>query len=150
MSYIEYAEVNSRVSGLSDLVPDGKTADQWVQLLIGDAQAQVDAALASRYSVPFADPPALVKRLTFELTHYLILRENYRQEGAEVNEWVDDIRERAEAMLKQLASGDMILASATEQTGVAISSTSAYSPEFVLTRKDSDDYELVSGNMDVW
>jgi phage gp36-like protein len=150
-TYIDYAYVLARMTGLADTIPTGETAATWVTTWIVDAQAQVDAALKKLYTVPFTEPiPALVKRVTFQLTQYLILRENYRGEDPNVSDWVDEYRKDAERLLAQLASGELEIDKPIVDENASQSSTTGLAQDFQRTTHDSEGTIVTEGNMEVW
>ncbi len=149
--YVSYADMDAKIGDLSALVPDGKTESDWVELFIADAQAQVNAALAERYDVPFTTVPDIIKVITFDLAYYRLLRENYTQQGGDMSEWVDEIRRRAEELLQKIADGEIVL-DADEATadGMSMSSTTGLQRDFRRTTYDTNGVVVDTGNMDTW
>lgn len=147
--YITYQDLDARMDGLADLIPDGKDAEAYVSEFIADAQAEVDAALSARYSVPFASAPALVKRITSELAKYLLLRENYHQEGPEISDWVEEYRVRARELLDRVVSGDLPV-DTTETGQLAISNTTDVAREISRTTRDSEGTVIEYGTLEAW
>ena len=149
-AYIEYTDVLLRTSDLSELIPEGKDEEDWVAEFIADASAQIDAALLVIYTTTQLAASDLIKRICFELTHYLILRENFRQQEAEVSGWVTEIRDEAKELLQKLIDGELSLDAATLEA--AISSTSEdREREFTQTFRDSDGNVVGdSGSMEIW
>lgn len=81
---------------------------------ITDATAEIDAALASRYTLPLPHTPVLVKRLCIDLARYFA--------SSDVGALTEDIRQRAEdarATLKCLAKGEIKLGLPTAQEPVS-------------------------------
>lgn len=75
-----------------------------------DAQDEIDAKLALRYTVPFAPVPDLIKRITIAIAAYLAdlnYREN-RDMQTELNPVLQRYN-RAQAILGQLSTGEAIV-----------------------------------------
>ena len=94
--------------------------------------SRIDAALAHRYAVPFADPtPPIIKTLAIEGTVVDVLHRHQNPP-----EWITALAEQFLDTLKMLAAGDMSVVGATggvlaEVDGSApLSTTSAYTPTF--------------------
>ena len=136
--YVDYAYCSARIGNLGDLVPDGADAEDWVEAWIDDAEAQVNAKLMERYgaSIPFTSPSNLVKRIVFELAHYLMLRQNITGEDSAESDWPESIRKSAEKLLDQLADGTIEL-EVTEADSI-VSSTSDYRRDITQSHYDAD------------
>ncbi len=150
--YIDYDDVDDVLGNLDDLIPTGKTAETWVNLWIGKAQARVDAALRARYVLPLTEPyPEIVKEATLSLAIYFLLRENYRgEEGGEMSDYVASYRKEAEAMLDDIRDGTAHILDSDTAEQSAQSSTSSRQREFRATERDSGGNVTTLGNMDDW
>ena len=147
-AYIDYDYMDARIGDLDDLRPAGCVAETWEETFITDAQAQVDGRCQQRYTVPFDPVPDLIKRVTFELSHYLILRQNYHQEEATESEWPESIRASAEKLLDQIAEGEIDLYS-TDQDDAVANSQADYARDITATKRDSDGVQVGDiGSMD--
>jgi len=148
-AYLAYADLVLRCTNLDDLIPDGKDAEVWTGEFIDDACAEIDAALLPLYTRAQLLASALVKRIAFGLTHYLILRENFRQEQAEVSDWVVEIRDEARELLQKLIDGALTLD--TDAVALTVSSTSEdRDREFTQTFYDEDGVAIDTGSMETW
>jgi len=80
---------------------DRETDDDVIERAIDDAEGEINTRLAARYDglVPFSSPPDLVVQLTYDLAYC------YLYEWAHEDEKVEGKRERAEAILTNLATG---------------------------------------------
>lgn len=93
-----------------DMTPQ-QLSDAQVGFDIADADSQIDAALGSRYTVPFVDPiPPLVVNLSINIAAYLC---DLRFRGA--REYASDLSpfylryQRALDILKQLSEGTIVI-----------------------------------------
>ncbi len=83
---------------------DGLTVDLAVlERALGDADAQIDSYLASRYTLPLVSTPTVLIRLACDITRYHLFDDG-------VPETVRQRFEDAVSLLKKLASGDVVLA----------------------------------------
>jgi len=80
---------------------DRVTDDDVIERAISAAEKQIDTRLAARYDelIPFSTPPGLVVQLTYDLAYC------YLYEWAHEDQKVEVKRERAEAILTNLATG---------------------------------------------
>ena len=69
---------------------------------IEDAQSEIDSYLASRYSVPLATPPSVIKRLAGDIARYCL-------HGDNATETVQKRYDAAIAFLKNVAAGKATL-----------------------------------------
>lgn len=113
-----YATTTSFVSLLSQFYKNndstfdasGKTA---VGVAILRAEATVNAALARRYSLPFASVPPEVSRITEDIASYYLIRSSHWQSsGNEKNAYLEEFKTAFDD-LKAIANGDQALADST-------------------------------------
>lgn len=88
---------------------------------IVDAQAEIDAALAHLYTVPFADypdTPSIIREICQDIAAYLCMLQ--AQGGVEVpkDHPVRLRYERKKAILDRIASGDQTVPGVDEETGI--------------------------------
>lgn len=94
----------------SDVGSAASLDDPDLEAAISDATDEVNAKLAGRYAVPFADPaPDLIKTLTTAIAGYLVTLTYRRGDPLLTGDPVLLRYTRAELMLAQLQSGAMIL-----------------------------------------
>ena len=99
----------------------GNLADRYVQAARRDAQAEIDAALSHRYTVPFNPVPSKVNELTIKLAAYSLKQDAYGDVGSS---------KALEALRKQLdsiAAGDT---SITDDMGQDLSTDEGISGYF--------------------
>lgn len=110
-----------------------------------DAQDEIDARLALRYTVPFSPVPDLIKRITIAIAAYLAdlnFREN-RDMQTELNP-IYQRWQRAVALLGQLSTGEAIIPpEGTDpenppDTGAGIRVASSYSRPGLVCASDFD------------
>lgn len=83
---------------------DGGTIDAVVLgRALADADAEIDSYLATRYTLPLASTPPVVNRLACEIARYRLFEDG-------VPETVRVRYQDAVALLKRMASGDVLLA----------------------------------------
>lgn len=117
----ELAQRTDRVDGaVVDAVVLGRA--------LADAQAEIDAYLASRYTLPLSSTPPVVNRLACEIARYRLFDDG-------VPETVRVRYQDAVSLLKRLASGEVLLAG-LEAAAVAGVATVHYS---FAPRQMSDD-----------
>jgi phage gp36-like protein len=80
------------------------------ELFIAKAEGEINAKLASRYTVPFSRDavPLVIKSIAQDISLYFILRRLYTQNKKDKNPWLDEWKEARE-MLDELAKGTMTL-----------------------------------------
>lgn len=66
MSYITWAELQARYSQIAKDYDNADTA----QGFINGAEAEIDARLGVRYTVPFTPVPAIIKDLAIDMAYY--------------------------------------------------------------------------------
>lgn len=97
-----------------------------------EAQFEVDGALALRYSVPFSSVPKLVTHITTLLAAGLLLSKEYGVEAdVEISKTGERKIQRAEALLKKIVDGDILLVTSSgttidSKTTVRVSGSNTY------------------------
>ena len=107
--YIDWADVTGRYSDFAK----GPDASQANASFVPQAEAEVDARLAVKYTVPFSPAPYLVQDLCIDLAYY---KATIRQKGSE------QIKKYIDARFETIMNGSMVL---TNSAGV-ISGTGNY------------------------
>lgn len=107
--YIDWADVTGRYSDFAK----GPDASQANASFVPQAEAEVDARLAVKYTVPFSPAPYLVQDLCIDLAYY---KATIRQKGSE------QIKKYIDARFESILNGSMVL---TNSDGV-ISGTGNY------------------------
>lgn len=100
--YIVWTDVTNRYQDFAK----GPDATIGEAAFIPQAEAEVDARLAPKYSVPFSPAPYLVKDLSVDLAYY---KATIRQKGSEI------IKEYIDARFKAIIDGTLLL---TNSAGV--------------------------------
>ncbi len=80
---------------------------------LGDADAEIDAALLGRYALPLATVPDLLERIACDLAREFL----YKDQPPEA---VSEAAKRARALLAQIAAGKMRLDAAPADAGQAV------------------------------
>lgn len=96
-------------------------ADRYVQAARRDAQAEIDSALASRFTTPFAPVPEKIHQLTIKLAAYTLKHDAYGDVGSS---------KALEALRKQLqaiADGETAL---VDNDGVEMEAPGGVSGDF--------------------
>lgn len=112
MSYCTQADIEARY-GMTELtqltdrnragVPDTTT----VARAISDASAEIDGYLVGRYTLPFADTPAVLVRVACDLAVYHLFAARRSTGGA-----IEDVRNRykdAVRLLENISTGKVLL-----------------------------------------
>lgn len=112
-AYTTAAEVRAVVARAPDTAASRSAAalaDYQFDEAIANAQSQVDGYLRRRYTVPFPDPvPALAKALTTDIAAYLAALNWYQETELLATDPLALRYERAVALLKDIATGDIDL-----------------------------------------
>lgn len=83
-----------------------------VALAISTQQARIDARLAGRYAVPFADAPPVISSIATQLAvHQLLTQRVFTGERGATSEWPDAAWKWAIDMLDALSAGSAFLIS---------------------------------------
>jgi phage gp36-like protein len=109
MPYCTQSDILERISideliGVTDDAGAGIVDTSVVARAIADADAEIDSYAASRYSVPFATVPAMIRKISVEIAVYNLFA---RRRGATSN-----TKERYDAalkFLKSVANGEVTL-----------------------------------------
>lgn len=115
------------------LAPDGaedqstaaQMTDAALEEAIGTAQAEVDARLRDRYTVPFdpAEPPRLVAEITRDIAAYLATLTHRRAGDVDENETVRLRYTRAKELLELASSGEIELGIGSDDLEVTLEPT---------------------------
>lgn len=95
------------VRALIPLIDENTMADMQIEVYIKRACNLIDAKLRDTYIVPFDPIPELIKDIAAEYSSYLVLRTIYSQNSPNTHEMVDALKESAEALLNDLAEGEL-------------------------------------------
>lgn len=127
---------------------NGSTLDEEnIAAAIADAQSEIDARLATRYTVPFAPVPDLIKRITIAIAAYLADL-NFRETRDMESEFnpVYQRWQRAVTLLGQLSTGEAVIPPEGEEPGTPPGSgmrvVSAYSRPALV---DVCDFDIFGG-----
>lgn len=153
--YIDYTDVDSEMVDLDNCIPqkivDAGTEVAWVKTQIRNAQRFINAQISSYATLPYESQdavPDIIKDLALLVTCYRILRPIYVKEDPSVSDWVDNYKRDADAILKGLRDGSILLDS-TDAPAIQ-SSTSDVEREFSQTTRDSEGNILETGSMEGW
>lgn len=84
-------------------------------LFVTKAEADIDAAISERYTLPFSSIPPLIRSLAQDLTMYYVARRMYTKNKKDKNDWVDDFRTNAFDVLEKLREGEMNLINSSKE-----------------------------------
>lgn len=135
MSYATIADLvaefgDAEIIDLTDrATPRAHAIDNAVaQRALDRADAEIDAAVGTRYPLPLAQVPQLLRYLACDLARY------YLYDRAEPPTAVEARWKAAQASLKALASGGLDLGA--DATGVLVSAQPSALPDFPSSQKD--------------
>lgn len=116
----EQAPLEELVS-MTDDANTGRVNEDTILRAIADADAEIDAAIGGRYTLPLASTPAIIRRISVDLTLYNL----YSRRAVVGMPEIRLIRRDAAArLLRDLATGLMVLqidgGQAVEQSGAGI------------------------------
>ena len=102
---------------------------------IDDAEAEINSAIASRYAMPFATVPPLLRSLARHLAIYYAIRDGFTVDGLQRNAYLDDYKHSMEVIdhLREgqrkltLTDGSLV---PVNTSGRILSSTEGYTPIF--------------------
>lgn len=104
--------------------------------MIGMADAEINAVLSKRYTVPITDDCPVLTTISTNLTTYYTLRRLYTREKQNKSDWVDGYKERATSLLEKLMDGEIGLVTSSGAVVAAAdvaevwSNTKDYVPTF--------------------
>jgi hypothetical protein len=135
-AYSDYADLESDLANLADLIPAGKTAT-WITEHIARAQAIVDSKLSPFTTVPFtsATLPEVATELVRLKAAFRILRANFVNQEPAISEWVLSYQEEFDALLVGIAEGRIAL-TPTSAAGSIASTTTDRARVFTTTQYD--------------
>jgi phage gp36-like protein len=105
MAYCTEEDVRSLIPLIDESAMDSVALGK----LITKAENIVDGKLRNTYVVPFDPVPPLVKDITAEYTAYLAYRTVFSQNSPNSSEFVNGLKESAEALMNDLAEGKLML-----------------------------------------
>ena len=116
-SYVTPTELRQILSPDADPTADTSSAssmsDAELQEAIDEAQTEVDAKLAARYTVPFSSIPPIVEKLTRDIAAWLATLVFRRGDPIDPNDPVQLRYNRAQANLLSIQSGKTELTTTT-------------------------------------
>lgn len=135
--YLLPADVRNVLAGTAALTGSAATlSDDDLFEAIFEAQSEVNARLAARYTVPFADDvPPLVISITRDIAGYLATLTYRRGEPVQTGDPVLLRYTRAQALLTQAANGNLVLPIAD---GIATGNEAATANAVVANPVDGD------------
>lgn len=133
-AYVVQADVEAIVKdgyliAMTNDDPDAVAVDTDVfDAVVAEAEAEVNAYLGRRYTLPLSVVPVLITRLTARLTRYLL----YTSTPGDIKEWLIKDYERIVSKLEQIRDGELDLGldsggdavEATPNTGTAVRASS--------------------------
>ena len=116
MPYATLADLLPRYRPIESMIGSGGydiSSSDVASVYISQVEAYVNAYLGQRYTTPFAEPVSpLITQITADLAIFFILAERMPS----VPDFMDQRRQRADALLAQLAKGELLISSATTVT----------------------------------
>jgi len=106
---------------LTDDEGTGAVNNSRAETAITAAQAIIDTALSRAYSVPFSDPPEIIKRLTEDIAVYRL-----HQRAGILTDELRSVYDNAMGVLEKAARGEVIIGSETPGRG----------PEFLYQERE--------------
>lgn len=94
---------------------DPNEMDFYIQM----AEDEINGTLAKFYSIPFSSNMHPIRTITELLAAHAMLRTLITQEDPSRSDWVQQLRERGEALLTAIADGKMDIVAATSGGGAA-------------------------------
>jgi phage gp36-like protein len=85
------------------------------EIFVTKAEADIDAAVSGRYTLPFSSTPPLVRNIAQDLTMYYVARRMYTQNAKDKNDWVDDFRANAFDILDKIREGEINLITSSKE-----------------------------------
>lgn len=117
MSYCTPADVRVVIP----LVDEQAMSDTDMQVFITKAENLVNAKLRDTYLVPFDPVPSIVTDVTAEYAAYLVYRTLFSQNSPNSSDYVKDLYDSAEKMLREISNG--VLELDAEKQSLSIQST---------------------------
>lgn len=101
---------------------------------IGDVDAIIDSALASKYTVPFSPTPKIIEVIATKMAACSVLRTSYTQSGRNENKQTTAICKEADKLLEEVAEGKKAIIGdegvIETSDGSPYSTTEKYKPTF--------------------
>ena len=121
---------------LADDDSDGAADAAVINAAIADADGQIDACLATRYTLPFATPPALLTKISADLAIEALFAR--RRESASPTHQAR--AKVARDILQALASGQILLSEAAAHTLKTAPDSTTREKEKTFSRDSLDDF----------
>jgi len=148
MAYCTYADVTMQLADqdITDLSDDsgvGALDADVVDRAIDDADAEIDGYLGSRYALPLASTPAILRKLSVDVAIYNL----YSRRGNTIPDVRKDRYDKAVTLLDGIRAGDVSLGStAPSADSDAGPAATTYRDDRVFTR--GSDTAGTSGTLD--
>lgn len=121
---------------LADDDGDGTADANVIDAAVSDADGLVDSHLASRYNVPFATPPALVRKISADLAIAALFARR-RESASPTHQARAKI---AMELLDALSSGQILLSEAASDTLKNAPDSTSRETDKTFSRDSLDDY----------
>jgi phage gp36-like protein len=131
MAYCEQDDLQEQAPldeliALTDDQNTGRVDEDTILRAIADGDAEIDAAIGGRYTLPLASTPAIIRRISVDLALYALYS---RRAVLGLPEVRQIRRDAAVRLLRDLATGLMVLQIASEPVaqsgaGIAVAGTS--------------------------
>jgi phage gp36-like protein len=102
--YVDWADCVNKYTAL----PKVGGAKEMQDVFVYEAESEVDAALAPRYTVPFTPCPGVVKGLVIDLVYW---KANLLQKGSKV------VKDYYDARIKSLLDGTLLIVNSGDVAG---------------------------------
>jgi phage gp36-like protein len=116
MPYANTDDILVRYRPIRSMIGSGPydvTSTEIASVYINQVEAYINAYLGQRYVVPFTEPiNPIITQVTADLSIFFILAEKLPS----VPDFMDQRRQRADELLKQLANGELAIAGASQVT----------------------------------
>ncbi|HAE40568.1 MAG TPA: DUF1320 domain-containing protein [Candidatus Riflebacteria bacterium] len=115
-------------------VPTGTYDSDLIEQALSDAEAEINAYLASRYALPLAEVPETLVRLTCNIARYQLY-------GSSLTEEVTKRYNDAIAFLKNVSRGDAVIGVGTTGTAPTVENAPEhFGPDRVFSSDTLKDY----------
>lgn len=125
MAYISYSELTSRYPAMVDLGSESTVNSAWIYF----GEVELNARLASKFSVPFSDAYPVVKDLSIDITYSKYLAQRDHEAFKSFQEYIDGRIERLLDGTDNIYTDSGTVIYGETRSGVSIwSSTEDYVP----------------------
>lgn len=111
--------------------------DEDIEFYIRFAESEVDAKIATRYTLPFSQTPPVIRSIATEKSLIKVLDRFFTGQTEGENDWRNVRKKECDALLKDIVDGKMTLVDsagavigARDDIHGILSSTSEYTPTF--------------------